>query len=198
MLDGRTSFGGSQLRLEWLAGKPWLTIGIPTIPRKNQTDYLTRTLSSLMEEVPLDPTDPMHRQVRVIVMNNRPGAHPVWEQARTPPPPPTSSPCSETAASVTRQNPSIRASCSAARTMQQIKERTTGGGDAHHALVVQVRDRVHRQGAAEDEQDLFVKKGRLYLEFVDNPGTVADPTPNAVDPDDNNNPTNRPGRCCQP
>ena len=72
----------SRVRLESRAGKPWLTIGIPTIPRKNQTDYLTRTLSSLMEEVPLDPTDPMYRQVQVIVMNNRPGAHPVWEQAR--------------------------------------------------------------------------------------------------------------------
>ena len=73
-----------------------------------------------------------------------------------------------------------------------------GGEHAHHALFVQVRDRVNKQGATDEEQDVFAKKGRLYIEFVDNPGTVADPTPNAVDPDDNNNPTNRPGRYCHP
>lgn len=61
------------------ADKLWLTIGIPTIPRRNNTDYLTRVLSTLMEELPLDKTDPLYKRVRVIVMNNRPGNHSVWE-----------------------------------------------------------------------------------------------------------------------
>ena len=44
-------------------------------------------------------------------------------------------------------------------------------------------------------EDPFVKKGKLYLSFVDNPGNITDPEPDAVEPDDNNNPKNRPGRC---
>lgn len=62
------------------AGKHWLTIGIPTIPRKDNTDYLSRTLSTLLEELPQDPTDLLYRRVKVIVMNNRPGNHTAWEK----------------------------------------------------------------------------------------------------------------------
>ena len=62
------------------AGKYWLTIGIPTIPRKDNTDYLSRTLSTLLEELPLSPTDLLYRRVKVIVMNNRPGNHSAWQK----------------------------------------------------------------------------------------------------------------------
>lgn len=55
-------------------------IGIPTVPRRNGTDYLTRTLASLLEELPLDPTDVLFRRVKVIVMNNRPGNHSAWSK----------------------------------------------------------------------------------------------------------------------
>ena len=44
------------------------------------------------------------------------------------------------------------------------------------------------------ESDPFVAKARVYLAMVDNPGTLPDPTPDTPDPDDLNNPTNRPGR----
>ncbi|KAK9825323.1 hypothetical protein WJX74_009420 [Apatococcus lobatus] len=64
-----------------VAARPWLTIGIPTFPRKEHRDYLTPTLSSLLEELPLDGSDPFFGRVQVLVMNNRPeaGAHPVFE-----------------------------------------------------------------------------------------------------------------------
>ena len=64
------------------AGRAWLTIGIPTIPRKTGADYLTRTLGTLMEELPLDPTEPLYKRVRVLVMNNRPGNHTVFYKVR--------------------------------------------------------------------------------------------------------------------
>eukprot|EP00887_Chlorella_sp_A99_P003012 scaffold9.g3012.t1 len=58
--------------------KPWLTIGIPTVPRGEgaavgATGYLTRTLETLLDELPSDP--------QVLVMNNAaPGqAHPEFE-----------------------------------------------------------------------------------------------------------------------
>ena len=37
-------------------GRPWLAVGIPTMPRRGSVTYLTRTLESLMEELPADPT----------------------------------------------------------------------------------------------------------------------------------------------
>ena len=43
--------------------------------------------------------------------------------------------------------------------------------------------------------DHFARKALLYVRFMDNPGTVPDPRPDLKDPDDFNNPTNRPGRC---
>ncbi|CAL5222351.1 g4702 [Coccomyxa viridis] len=113
--------------------KVWLTVGIPTVPRKTGADYLTRTLETLLEELPADDTDPLYGRVRVLVMNNRPGNHSVF-----------------------------------------------------YAL----RERVQKGPAG----DPFVAKARIYMALVDNPGTLPDPTPDAPDPDDFNNPTNRPGR----
>lgn len=52
----------------WRAGadKAWLAIGIPSVPRKNSSDYLTRTLESLLEELPGDATDPLYGRVRSV------------------------------------------------------------------------------------------------------------------------------------
>ncbi len=109
----------------------WLTIGIPTIPRPG-VDYLTPTLETLVHELPADPSDPMYANIRVVVMNNKPGQHEVFEG---------------------------------------IRKRLLDG------------------------EDYFAAKGGVYLELVDNPGTVADPAPpDLPDPDDLNNPTDRPGR----
>ena len=61
-------------------GLAWLTIGIPTFPRKDNADYLTRTLETLLEELPVDDTDPLFARVRVLVMNNSPGNHSVFDK----------------------------------------------------------------------------------------------------------------------
>lgn len=43
-------------------------------------------------------------------------------------------------------------------------------------------------------EDPFIRKGKLYVDFVENNATVPDPAPDAEEPDDNHNPKNRPGR----
>ena len=53
-------------------------MGIPTVPRRSDADYLTRTLETLLQELPADATDPLYARVRVLVMNNRPGNHSVF------------------------------------------------------------------------------------------------------------------------
>lgn len=108
-----------------------MTIGIPTIPRKG-VDYLTPTLETLVNELPSDDSDPLFGNIRVIVMNNKPGKHEIFS---------------------------------------------------------------HLQQRLREPDDHFGRKGQRYLELIDNPGTVADPAPDSVDPDDLNNPTDRPGRC---
>ena len=62
------------------AEKLWLTIGIPTVPRIGNTDYLTQTLSSALEELPLNPSAVLYKRVKIVVMNNRPGNHSVFDQ----------------------------------------------------------------------------------------------------------------------
>ena len=77
-----TSLQGSQ-NATLGAGLPppyWLVIGIPTVPRMGNTDYLTRTLESLLAELTLDGSDPLFGEVLVIIQNNRPGNHSVFEQ----------------------------------------------------------------------------------------------------------------------
>lgn len=113
----------------------WLAIGIPTIPRHNDTDYLTSTLEYLLSELPSDSKDPLFDKVRVIVMNNSPGQHLVYAKV---------------------QNRVIQGS--------------------------------------HDPNDIFAQKAALYVEFVDNPGSVEDPTrEDKPEPDDFDNPTNIPG-----
>ena len=118
----------------------WLAIGIPTVPRHNNTDYLTPTLEYLLSELPSEPTDPLFDKVRVLVMNNKPGQHSVYAK---------------------------------------------------------VQNRV--QQGAHDPDDAFAQKGMQYVEFVDNPGTVEDPTPDdKPEPNDFDNPMNIPGRLDSP
>ncbi|GAB4821608.1 hypothetical protein N2152v2_008654, partial [Parachlorella kessleri] len=47
--------------------------------------------------------------------------------------------------------------------------------------------------AAGDAGDTFAAKAALYISFLDNPGTVTDPAPDLPEPDDLNNPGDRPG-----
>ena len=62
--------------------KLWLVIGIPTVPRRNDTDYLTPTLASVLDELPLNPGDSLYNRVKIIVMNNRPNDHIVYTKVK--------------------------------------------------------------------------------------------------------------------
>jgi len=54
---------------------PWLTIGVPTIPRKNGAEYLSDMLEALVQELPSVHHDPLFHRIKVVVMNNAPGEH---------------------------------------------------------------------------------------------------------------------------
>ncbi|KAK3263399.1 hypothetical protein CYMTET_27790 [Cymbomonas tetramitiformis] len=62
--------------------KYWLIIGIPTVPRRNDIDYLTTTLQTLLEQLPADKADPFFGKVGVFVMNNKPGDHKVYDRVK--------------------------------------------------------------------------------------------------------------------
>lgn len=54
---------------------PWLVIGIPTIVREENVEYLTETLNALISKLPSLPNDPLFDKIRIVVMNNEPGKH---------------------------------------------------------------------------------------------------------------------------
>ncbi len=57
-----------------------------------------------------------------------------------------------------------------------------------------VFEALHKQVAEGDPGEAFVAKAQQYVTFLGNPGTVQDPTPDAPEPNDFDNPDNRPGR----
>ena len=61
-----------------------------------------------------------------------------------------------------------------------------------------VLEGLHNRVAEGDATDTFIAKARHYVTFLDNPGTVQDPTPDAPEPNDFDNPDNRPGRFLPP
>lgn len=120
------------LREDQLPSRTWLTIGVPTVPRRHSnTTYLTQTIESLLAELPLSLNDVWSGQVQVLVMNNRPG---------------------------------------------------------EHAEFAALKERARR------EESVFGKKARRYVHWLENPGTIVDPHPELSDPDDLNNPDDRPGK----
>lgn len=69
--------------------KPWLIIGIPTVPRtltqnEPQTPVLLRTLESLLNQIskPSFMMSNGNPLVKVVVLNQRPGAHPAFDEAK--------------------------------------------------------------------------------------------------------------------
>jgi len=60
----------------------WLSIGIPTIPRAHDEDYLIRTIRSLIRELPADTSDPLFGKVVVYVVNMHGHDHDVFSRAQ--------------------------------------------------------------------------------------------------------------------
>eukprot|EP00455_Lapot_gusevi_P039690 TRINITY_DN4455_c0_g1_i2.p1 TRINITY_DN4455_c0_g1~~TRINITY_DN4455_c0_g1_i2.p1 ORF type:complete len:424 (-),score=68.11 TRINITY_DN4455_c0_g1_i2:169-1440(-) len=61
---------------------PWLIIGIPTIARSDNADYLSQTLDHICRQLPTDPKDPLFRQVQVVITKMKSDPHPVFEKAK--------------------------------------------------------------------------------------------------------------------
>lgn len=59
----------------------WLSIGIPTVSRANNEDYLLKTLVALEAEFTADPSDLMFTQVLVVVVNIQGKGHARYEEA---------------------------------------------------------------------------------------------------------------------
>jgi hypothetical protein len=52
--------------------RPWLAIGIPTIGRRNQEDYLLHSLAALVDQLPSDPSDLFYGNILIVVVNLQP------------------------------------------------------------------------------------------------------------------------------
>jgi len=64
---------------------PWLLIAVPTVPRKakrGSVDYLTGTLRALVSHLPTVSLDPLSQRIKIVVMNNKPGAHEPFRRSR--------------------------------------------------------------------------------------------------------------------
>ena len=59
----------------------WLSIGIPTVSRSHNEDYLLKTLAALEMEFTADPSDLMFTQVVVVVVNIQGKGHARFEEA---------------------------------------------------------------------------------------------------------------------
>lgn len=49
--------------------KRWLVIGIPTVSRKNNEQYLLQTLDSIASQLPLDNSDLLYHKILIVVCN---------------------------------------------------------------------------------------------------------------------------------
>ena len=63
-------------------GRRWLTIGIPTVPRRGNPDYLQRTVSAIISQLPTRSDDPLFGRVVVVILNNIPGEHALFDELR--------------------------------------------------------------------------------------------------------------------
>lgn len=62
----------------------WLVIGIPTVSRSSNQDYLLTALSDIHKALPSDTSDPMFRKILVIVanMNSKQKVHSRYQEAK--------------------------------------------------------------------------------------------------------------------
>jgi len=59
-----------------------LTIGIPTVPREGNQQYLSQTLNAIINQLPIRPDDPLYTSIIILVLNNRPGEHQEFEDVK--------------------------------------------------------------------------------------------------------------------
>ena len=61
----------------------WLFIGIPTVARAENQDYLLQTLASIRHQLPTDANDLLFRRVKVLVLNVEGPSHKRFYEAQT-------------------------------------------------------------------------------------------------------------------
>ena len=62
----------------------WLVIGIPTVQRSNNEDYLLQTLRAMSEQLPIDTSDILFGKILILVVNvqDNPSAHSRYYEAK--------------------------------------------------------------------------------------------------------------------
>jgi len=80
--SGLASQCGSEGQCNGIFGKRWLTIGIPTVPRRGDPDYLNQTINAITKQLPTRPDDPLYGRVLVVILNNLPGQHTLFDDVR--------------------------------------------------------------------------------------------------------------------
>lgn len=62
----------------------WLVIGIPTVQRANNEDYLLKTLRAMSEQLPLSPSDLLYGKITISVVNvqDNPSTHTRYYEAK--------------------------------------------------------------------------------------------------------------------
>jgi hypothetical protein len=63
-------------------GSKWLVIGIPTVPRKANQDYLLRTLAAIAKECPSSKKDLLYNKILTVVVNMQAKGHLRFDEAR--------------------------------------------------------------------------------------------------------------------
>jgi hypothetical protein len=63
--------------------KYWLIIGIPTVSRSGNLDYLLQTLGTIRHQLPTDPSDLLYQRVKVMVVNMEGPSHKRFYEAQT-------------------------------------------------------------------------------------------------------------------
>lgn len=65
-----------------LGDSKWLVIGIPTVPRLNEEDYLLHSLETIAKQLPREPSDLMYMKIVLVVVNVSLGPHRRFEEAK--------------------------------------------------------------------------------------------------------------------
>jgi len=78
---GGSAAGGAVLEGQ-VGDSTWLFIGIPTVSRSANEDYLLQTLASIRRQLPTDPDDLLFRRVKVLVLNIEGPSHKRFYEAQ--------------------------------------------------------------------------------------------------------------------
>jgi len=65
------------------AESKWLVIGIPTVGRKNNEDYLLTSLATIAEQLPIDSSDLLYHKILLVIVNMQGVGHTRFEEAKT-------------------------------------------------------------------------------------------------------------------